>query len=49
LRPIYTAPTAAAAADRLTEFAERWADQHPSATKISYTEDQTHSPQNDSR
>ena len=34
LRPIYTAPTAAAAADRFAEFADRWAGQYPAVVKL---------------
>jgi putative transposase len=34
LRPIYTAPTAAAAGDRFTEFAQAWAGQYPAVIKL---------------
>lgn len=34
LRPIYTAPTAAAAADRFAEFAEAWGGQYPAVMKL---------------
>jgi putative transposase len=34
LRPIYTAPTAAAAGDRFTEFAEAWSGQYPAVIKL---------------
>jgi putative transposase len=34
LRPIYTAPTADAAADRFAEFAERWGGQYPAIVKL---------------
>jgi len=34
LRPIYTAPTAAAAADRFAEFTEAWAGQYPAVIKL---------------
>jgi putative transposase len=34
LRPIYTAPTEAAAHDRLAEFAERWEARYPAIIKL---------------
>lgn len=34
LRPIYTAPTAAAAADRFAEFADRWGPAYPAIIKL---------------
>jgi transposase-like protein len=34
LRPIYTAPTAAAAGDRFAEFAEAWGGQYPAVIKL---------------
>jgi transposase-like protein len=34
LRPIYTAPTAAAAGDRFDEFAEAWGGQYPAVVKL---------------
>ena len=34
LRPIYTAPTAAAAADRFDEFADTWGGQYPAVVKL---------------
>jgi transposase-like protein len=34
LRPIYTAPTAAAAADRFTEFADTWGGQYPAIVRL---------------
>jgi len=34
LKPIYTAPTEAAALDRLAEFAERWEDRYPAIVKL---------------
>ena len=34
LRPIYTAPTAAAAGDRFAEFAEAWGGQYPAVVRL---------------
>jgi putative transposase len=34
LRPIYTAPTAAAAGDRFAEFAEAWGGRYPAVVKL---------------
>jgi len=34
LRPIYTAPTAAAAGDRFTEFAQAWGGQYPAVVRL---------------
>jgi putative transposase len=34
LRPIYTAPTAAAAADRFAEFAKAWGGQYPAVVRL---------------
>jgi putative transposase len=34
LRPIYTAPTAAAASDRFDEFAEAWGGQYPAVVRL---------------
>jgi len=34
LRPIYTAPTAAAAGDRFAEFAEAWGDRYPAVVRL---------------
>ena len=34
LRPVYTAPTAAAAADRFAEFADRWGQAYPAVVKL---------------
>ena len=34
LRPIYTAPTPAAAGDRFSEFAERWSGQYPAVVRL---------------
>jgi transposase-like protein len=34
LRPIYTAPTAAAAVDRFDEFAQAWGGQYPAVVRL---------------
>jgi putative transposase len=34
LKPVYTAPTAAAAGDRFTEFAEAWGGQYPAVVRL---------------
>jgi putative transposase len=34
LKPVYTAPTAAAASDRFTEFADAWGGQYPAVVRL---------------
>ena len=34
LRPVYTAPTEAAAAARFEEFAQRWGDRYPAVVRL---------------